>query len=264
MEVEEIQQQIDEVPFWFHSIDVGGGVVTPGVKSREQLERELASLRLPDCKDRSVLDIGAWDGFFSFEAERRGARRVVALDHYVWGMDLPAQADYAAACHARGKVPVEQTRVPGLWHPGRLPGKKGFDTAHRVLGSDVEQVVGDFQAMPAEEIGAFDIVLFLGVLYHLPNPMQALRKLALLTREVAILETASIHVPGHEDHALVEFYGQNELANDPSNWWAPNAKALTDMLVAAGFRRAEIVAGGPSGAADAGLEHGRLVAHAYA
>src|SRR5262249_48378881 len=70
---------------WFHSIDLGGGVVTPGQKAPIQHEREAAAffdrVELSGC---SVLDIGAWNGFFSFEAKRRGARRVLAADSYWW------------------------------------------------------------------------------------------------------------------------------------------------------------------------------------
>src|SRR6188472_354162 len=79
---------------WFHSIDLGMGVVTRGVKSPEQHRHELAVLRLPDLAGKSVLDIGAFDGFYSFAAERLGADRVVALDHYVWSADMPGYMQY--------------------------------------------------------------------------------------------------------------------------------------------------------------------------
>src|SRR5579862_9267701 len=67
---------------WYHTIDLGGGVVTEGVDNSPE---RLARMQLPvDLSGRSVLDIGAWDGFFSFEAERRRASRVVASDYYAW------------------------------------------------------------------------------------------------------------------------------------------------------------------------------------
>ena len=80
----ELKQMAESVGYWWHSIDLGQGVVTKGAKTPETLQYELESLRLPDLRGKTVLDIGAWDGFFSFEAERRGARHVVALDHDVW------------------------------------------------------------------------------------------------------------------------------------------------------------------------------------
>jgi len=72
---------------WFHSIDLGDGLVTPGVKSVTQLDQELRAFRIPDLQDKTVLDIGAWMVFLLRGGEA-GARRVVALDHYVWSIDL--------------------------------------------------------------------------------------------------------------------------------------------------------------------------------
>jgi hypothetical protein len=81
---EELEQIAQSVPFWWHSIDLGHGVVTNGFKSVEVLKRELKALRLPDLRGKTVLDIGAYDGFFSFEAERRwlqpsGSRRRITV-----------------------------------------------------------------------------------------------------------------------------------------------------------------------------------------
>ncbi len=67
---------------WYHTIDLGNGIVTRGV---DDTPLRLARLELPaSFAGQTVLDIGAWDGFFSFEAERRGASRVVAADYYSW------------------------------------------------------------------------------------------------------------------------------------------------------------------------------------
>ena len=67
---------------WYHTIDLGGGIVTPGV---DDSPVRLARAQLPESlRGLTVLDIGAWDGFFSFECERRGAKRVLAIDTYSW------------------------------------------------------------------------------------------------------------------------------------------------------------------------------------
>ena len=66
---------------WFHTIDLGNGVVTPGDDNSPVKLKRLAFP--PDLSGKTFLDIGAWDGFFSFEAERRGAARVLATDSYV-------------------------------------------------------------------------------------------------------------------------------------------------------------------------------------
>lgn len=229
----------ESVPFWWHSIDLGGGVVTGGRKSAELLAEEWASLDLGDLQGKSVLDIGAWDGWFSFAAERAGASKVVALDHYVWSLDLPRQQRYWEECMANGTVPKPYHEMPELWDPDRLPGKAGFDAAHRALGSNVQSVVGDFMTMDLSRLGTFDVVLFLGVLYHVKEPLLALQRLAPLVKEVLVIETEAVALPGYEHHAFCEFFESNELNGDVSNWWAPNRKAVLAMCRAAGFPRVE-------------------------
>ena len=74
----QLLEESERYPYWFHSIDLGEGVVTCGVKTPEHLASELNALRLPDLNGRTVLDIGTWDGFYAFEAERRGAAKAKA------------------------------------------------------------------------------------------------------------------------------------------------------------------------------------------
>ena len=239
---EQLEEMADSVGFWWHSIDFGRGVVTKGEKTSEALARELDSLHLPDLENKTVLDIGAYDGFYSFEAEKRGARRVVALDHYVWSVDLANAIKYWRECKERGIVPAASQQMLH-WQPDKLPGKRGYDVAHKALNSRVETVVGDFMTMNLEPLGTFDVVLFLGVLYHMENPLAALKRVAALTRDTAIIETHAIRVPGYEHLEFCEFYSSNQLNGDVSNWWGPNFKALTGMCRAAGFNRVEVVAG---------------------
>jgi tRNA (mo5U34)-methyltransferase len=73
------QQDPDQIDWW-HQIELPGGYVTPGP---DHSADKLASLRLPDLRGKTVLDVGAFDGYFSFAAERLGATRVVALDTYM-------------------------------------------------------------------------------------------------------------------------------------------------------------------------------------
>lgn len=230
----ELLEMAKAVPQWWHSIDLGQGVVTDGMQSADFLANRVRSLQLPDLHGKHVLDIGAYDGFYSFEAERRGAARVVALDHYVWSLDLPEHLKYWKACKEQGIVPepYHQTRH---WRPDELPGKFGFDTAHRALSSKVEAIVGDFLTVDIDEIGRFDVVFFMGVLYHMENPLEAMRRVAGFTKQLAIIETAAVRLPGYEHSSLCEFYESNELNNDVSNWWAPSEPALEGLCRAAGF-----------------------------
>ena len=194
---------------WYHTIDLGGGVVTRGYDNTPD---RLKTLELPESfRGLSVLDVGAWDGFFSFEAERRGAARVVASDYYSW--------------HGTG------------WDTGE--GKAGFELARRALGSRVEDVSLDVFDLTPESVGTFDVVFFLGVLYHVKNPLLALERMAALTRQLLIVETV-VDMVGIRRPAAA-FYPGKELNGDPTNWWAPNIPAAEGMLRVAGFSNVRTV-----------------------
>lgn len=233
------------VPFWWHSIDLGRGVVTEGTQSPEFLARRVVSLNLPDLRGKHVLDIGAYDGFYSFEAERRGAARVVALDHYVWSLDLPEHIKYWQDCKDKGIAPEPYQRTPH-WRPDELPGKLAFDTAHKALSSKVEAIVEDFLKIDVERIGTFDVVFFFGVLYHMENPLEAMKRVGALTKQLAIIETEAVQFPGYDDWPMCEFYPSNELNGDVSNWWSPNERALIGLCQAGGFSKVEILSKPPS------------------
>jgi tRNA (mo5U34)-methyltransferase len=185
---------------WYHSIDLGHGRVTPG---KDRTAAKLARLRLPESfAGKTVLDVGAWDGFFSFEAERRGAERVVASDWYCWG--------------------------------GVKDRKAGFLYAREALGSGVEDADVDVLELSPERLGAsFDVVLFLGVLYHMRHPLMALERVASVTRELLVMETEIAHLPTRRP--AVRYY------LDGDDWCAPNLAALRAMLADVGFRRVEVV-----------------------
>lgn len=272
LSAQELQAQVAAVPFWWHTLDLGQGVVTPGKKTRRILEDQLRQCNLPDLRGRTVLDIGAWDGFFSFHAERSGAARVLALDHYVWSIDF-------SNLQPTPRLPEHD---PARWRPAELPGKRGFDLAHRALGSRVETIVTDFMETDLGALGQFDVVFYLGVLYHMRHPLLALERLAQVTRDMAVIETEAVCIPGLEDRAFCQFFEADELSADPTNWWSPNAQAVIGLCRAAGFRKVEIqrplqpvgsrlkilrrrlksmVGLGPR--KDVGLCRYRLVAHAY-
>lgn len=188
---------------WFHAIDLGQGVWTPG--RNDPKNQTLPRLGMPeDLSGKTVLDIGAWDGFFSFEAERRGASRVLATDSHAWFTLKPA-----------------------------------FELARRALGSRVEDLDIDVMDLAPGKVGTFDVVLFLGVLYHLRHPMLALEKVFSVTADHLILETVTDLQ--WTRYPVMRFYPGSELAGDASNWFGPNPAAVVGMLKAVGFSKVEIV-----------------------
>jgi tRNA (mo5U34)-methyltransferase len=226
---------------WYHSIDLGDGIRTPGLSKTTPL----GPGELPPLEGRSVLDIGAWDGYYSYLAERAGAARVVALDHYAWGVDIAARQAYWDRCAAEGALPDQGKDTTEFWRP-ELPGKRGFDLANRALDSSVESVVGDFSTMDLDPLGTFDVVLYLGVLYHIKDPLGALERVRSVTRQVAVIETEAIAIPGYESSGLMQFFPGGELNADFGNWYVPTMDALRGLCRAAGFSRVEPISGPPS------------------
>jgi len=203
----DLQALVDGLP-WHHSIDLGGGVVTAGNKSLSNCAGE-ASLIFDrvDLSGRTVLDIGAWNGFFSFEAKRRGASRVLATDSYCWS-------------------------------DPRIRGREAFDLARSALGVDVEAREIDVADLSAETVGEFDVVLYLGVFYHRYDAIEALAKVAGLAQHVLIVET---HLDLRDiDVPAMAFYPGSELNNDPTNWWGPNEHCVRDLLLGLGFAEIEV------------------------
>lgn len=231
--------------FWWHSIRLPDGTVTPGERTPDVLEQSWETMRLPSLAGKTVLDIGAWDGWYSFRAEAEGAARVVALDSFVWSLDF-TRADeyweYVYACQAKGDQYDLWGPDSAFWDAAALPGKRSFDLASTALQSRVEPVVADFVHDDLSQLGAFDVTLFLGVLYHLREPLLGLERLRSMTRQLAVIETAAIRVEDHEDAALIEFIPEYELNFDPTTWHLPTEKALRGMCQAAGFSAVDVVA----------------------
>lgn len=187
---------------WWHSIDLGNGYITPGAIPLAEMQANFAYLQLPeDLTGKRVLDIGCWDGFYSFECERRGAE-VVAVD---------------------------------CWRP------QGFFLAHEALQSRVQFHELSVYELSREQLGSFDIVLFLGVLYHLRHPLLALERVCEMTHEFALIETHVIDNARALNFPALEFYEWDELGGQYDNWCGPNTKGLLAMTRSAGFVRPEIL-----------------------
>jgi tRNA (mo5U34)-methyltransferase len=192
---------------WFHTIDLGHGIITPGI---DNTPSRVEMMGFPDSfAGKSVLDVGSYDGYFAFEAERRGAARVVASDWFCWNLE------------------------------GMGDGT-GFEIAHAALNSKVEKHAIAVEDISPQTVGVFDIVLFLGVLYHAQDPMRYLRNVFSVCRETLILET---HYDGTDyDRPMMVFYPNDTLNDDPSNYWGPNLACIEAMLYEVGFRKVQFVA----------------------
>lgn len=204
---------------WFHSIDLGNGLVTLGDKSLATIAAEQRIFFDPILLDgASVIDVGAWNGAFSFEAARRGAK-VLATDHYVWTHDV--------------------------WR-----GREGFDIANKALGLNVESRTIDVTDITVENVGRHDVVLFLGVLYHLPSPLTALQSVAEVAKECVVVETHS-DLMNFDRPALIYYPGKT-LNNDPTNFFGPNTAFVIEALRECGFC-----------IFDTHYENARLTVHAW-
>lgn len=198
---ETLAAQIGRLPWW-HQMDFGGGVLSPGAKKIGLLHAEAAVYFKTGIAGKSFLDIGCWDGFNSFEAHRRGASRVLATDHFVWS---------EKACGDR----------------------RSFEIARAHFAPSVEVLDIDLPDMAESTIGRFDVVLFAGVLYHLRHPFAMLEKLAPLASETFIVETHLETAIG--TRPAMTFYPGAELNNDATNWWGPNRACVEAMLRDIGF-----------------------------
>lgn len=191
----------------YHSFVLPDGRVLPGAMTVEEAYDRLSSYGLPDdLSGKRVLDIGPWDGFYTFECERRGAA-VTAIDYY----DFDTFRELARAFHSKAD--------------------------YRKL--DV------YELHPAM-IGTFDIVLLLGVLYHLKHPLLALEKVCSVTNDLCIIDTYVVDGKQRQQGIetpmpYVEFYERDELAGQIDNWCGPTVSAVESMARAAGFASVELL-----------------------
>jgi tRNA (mo5U34)-methyltransferase len=217
----ETERRVRELGKWFHNLELNGVQTAPdhflGDYPRCKWQRFSSALPL-DLRGKSVLDIGCNAGFYSFEMKRRGAARVLGID---------ASPEY-----------LEQARF-----------------AASVLELDVEfRQLSTYQLARLGE--RFDLVLFMGVLYHLRHPLLALdlirehvaKDLVVfqsLQRGSRQREPLQIDYPFSEEQVFLSegypklHFVQHRYASDPTNWWIPNRACAEAMLQSAGFEIVE-------------------------
>lgn len=206
-----LKAQIDKEPYWFQRIELQPGIITPGWS--DPAVEKLPFFGLPsDMTGMRVLDIGCSEGFFSFEAERRGAKEVIAID--------------AAAESIRR-----------------------FNICRAALSSKADAYLMGVYDLNPRILGTFDIVMFFGVLYHLRHPLLALEKIRTVSVGKLLFQSASLEDFEDEvqrDMSMAKFYRagiQSGKAEKPlfdrSVFWVPNAACIRDMLLHVGFTDVE-------------------------
>jgi len=206
--------EFKKIPFWHQTIEVAPGIFTPGLQNTKALQDQL---NIPlNLEGKRVLDLGARDGYFSFECEKRGASEVIAIDY----------------------TPPHLT---------------GFNICKKLLSSNVKFITSNIYALNKLDLGKFDYVLFLGLIYHLRHPYLALDRIYdVMNMDAELVVESHIIDEGFVDHdkvwvglkdfnselpgyALAQIYTNGNLGNDPTNAWAPNLAALRIMLENSGF-----------------------------
>jgi tRNA (mo5U34)-methyltransferase len=214
---DDIRLRIEQLAPWFHNMELGGIRTAPTHFLGDYPSvkwRKFAQAVIPEIEGHTVLDIGCNAGFYSIEMKRRGATRVLGIDS---DEDYLRQARFAA----------------------------------EVNGLDIE-----FRNVSVYDVGLlgerFDIVLFLGVLYHLRHPLLALDLIHehvagnLLVFQSMLRGSADIK-PVKEDYGFWEdehfrcpgypklHFVERRYADDPTNWWIPNNACVEAMLRSSGF-----------------------------
>lgn len=186
---------------WYHKIELAPGIVTPGHDWESLWDPMRRYHRSVSFRDKRVLEIGCWDGYWSFEAETLGAREVWATDDMTQRRNRTETVPFVIEC-------------------------RGSRVRYRddVSVYDVDRAFDD----------PFDIVIFYGVLYHLRYPVLGVSKLRRVLRRggLLLLETASLL---DTEDSVMRFGQRNVYAEDRSTWNAPSLSCLRVMLESSYF-----------------------------
>ncbi len=220
--------------FWYHTIDLGRGLVTPG---DYDFRGDIHRFPFPsDMHGRTALDVGSATGFFSFELEKRGADVTAVELPSLGAWDMPLDGEGAAIVERlrsyHGAATVEEAYHLHLDGP--------FQFCKKVLGSRVRRCrssVYDLSPKVLDRDG-FDLVFVGDMLLHLMSPLKALAVLAPLCKRTMVL-TQQL---ADEDNPLPQaLYIGGDSPNDGRAWWLPNWACFRQMLERLGFRDVRIV-----------------------
>lgn len=213
-----VRQMVEAEPYWFQKVELSTDLVTPGW-SDPKTEKEPFFALPEDLTGKRVLDVGCAEGYFSFAAERRGAREVVAIDSF----------------------------------PDSV---RRFNICRAALGSKATAYLCNVYDLSPRTFGTFDLVLFYGVLYHLRHPLLALEKILAVCTGEMLLQTAIHEEPALSSVAMAKYvpHGsqsgpqserENERFFDPTIFWLPNRTCVLAMVDSVGFVDVELVSDDP-------------------
>jgi tRNA (mo5U34)-methyltransferase len=200
-----IKKQIVAQPYFFHKIRIEEDFYTPGWSDPER--EKLPYYGLPTRMDgMRVLDVGCAEGFFSFEAERRGAAEVVAIDSFIGSIER-------------------------------------FQLVKLALGSKVNAYRSNVYDLSPRTFGTFDLVMFFGVLYHVKHPWYALEKIASVCTGTLLLQTLVTDDPAYKDLSLSWFHPfgiesgpADKRQLDPTVFWVPTPECTKNLVRAVNFQ----------------------------
>lgn len=215
MDIETIKKRIPEFKYWYHRMELAPGLVTPGFHLEPLWDHLRAVRDKIDYHDKAVLDIASFDGMFAFEAEKKGAKLVVAADCL-----------YRSFSNLLFCKEVFQSNVIPYYNisPYRL--------------TDRLDVFFDEQYVEEEEDRRFDIVQHFGLLYHLRDPLLSISqsRSVLKVGGKLIIET---DVVLNCDDSFMLFNGLpnvTRIRDNYSVWWAPTRSCLVEMLESTFFK----------------------------
>lgn len=207
-----LRNAVERYP-WYHTLELGGGVVTQGMfDHRPVLDR----YPIPaDLSGKRCLDVATMDGFWAFEMERRGAESVTALD-----LEDPDELDWPASLRG-GDRRLDETKA------------ERFELAREALDSKVERVLlSAYDLSP--ELGVFDFVFCGDLLLHVKDPITPVENIRSVCTESAVIVNVIKKFRFMERRAMAELDGVDHF-----EWWVTNLEGLVRIVRAAGFARVE-------------------------
>jgi tRNA (mo5U34)-methyltransferase len=208
-----IEYQVKAEPYWFQNIEVLPRLYSAGWSN--PATEKLPYFGLPDdLTGMRVLDIGCAEGFFSFEAEKRGAREVIGIDSF----------------------------------PDSI---RRFNIVRAARQSNATAFLMNVYDLEPKRLGTFDLVLFYGVFYHLKHPQHALERIRSICTGELLFQTHIYEEPAIKDTPWARYFphgmmsGANQELFDPTVFWLFNSQCCLAMLDHVGFTDLKIISNDP-------------------